>query len=564
MQGSGIAGALWSLGLQAGFFPRLRLRPAKAGVALIAALAFILCAPGQARATIITETFTGIVEGQGNLPDTAFYQARLGGPIQDLNGDNFTLTVTADDTAGQQSTQSSGSSITTLGSSNPATAVLTVGGQTFAYGTLPNSIISSTLTRTGSDSLPGGNITFSLSERSDTSRTVSSVVGDDLIGINLGLNNPPVVAGTNWEAPLSYNAASTPTGTPSGAFTFQRIEQNTTTGQTLDEQTAGGFLVATGLTVSATVVPPPPPPPPTSGFPTSTACAQDVNSNSILVPTTSNPSLSTTGARNTVIQAAFNPTVGLAKTEADCGVTGFNWQQTITATNPAPYYTCADSSCSQHTQITPGATYYDPPANGWDYCNKSPNNIWQVTPNPFGSAGCRDNNPFYINPATAGEDPSFYDSPSDPCISNPDGSPSLAWDLNYTYSNGVKVQDRCNVSSPSAGELEFTTTLVGTIVPNVYARLPYTFDWTDTFNGALDLGINGMGGILYLISTPGSEIPVDPTTGEGGITVISINGAPVSEPASLLILLIGAVYMLLLRLWEIRWRPILVGVNTSR
>jgi hypothetical protein len=282
-----------------------------------------------------------------------------------------------------------------------------------------------------------------------------------------------------------------------------------------------------------------------SGFPTSAACVEDVNSNRFPFPTTSMPSLSPEGSpRNTVITAIFDPTVGLAKTEADCGVTSFNWQQKLTATSPAPYYSCDDTGCSTQTQVVPGTRYYDPPINGWDYCNTS-SDQWYIPGVLGGSLGCANNYPYYFNPATAGENPTFMDSPADPCLLNPDGSPSIAWQTDYTYNNKnkVKVKERCNVASPSAGELDFTTTLVGIITPNVYALLPYSFEWTDTFNDALT-GMDGMGGIQY-ISTPGTEIPVDPSTGFGGITVVSVNGVPVPEPSSFLILTISSVGLLL-------------------
>jgi T5SS/PEP-CTERM-associated repeat protein len=75
------------------------------------------------------------------------------------------------------------------------------------------------------------------------------MVGHDSVGENVVFNNPIFTPNYNWESPLSYSYATTPTNT-NGVFTFNRTDVNPSTGQVLSVEGAGGLLTATSLTVS--------------------------------------------------------------------------------------------------------------------------------------------------------------------------------------------------------------------------------------------------------------------------------------------------------------------------
>ena len=526
MHGHGIAGALRSVGRWLRF--------------LLAFAPIALCVQ-HAKATLITATVTGTVTSGSDATGV------FGAPGS-LAGDPYTLVYTVDDSQGSGTRVVSGpvpgaapigSNIGATDTSNPVTAVLTIGGGSYSFGTLSSSAVSSNVSRTiGAN----GNTGFNLSEIygvANTGGAASLVTG-------VSFNNPPITPNYLWSSPLNYSPASTPAN--GGDFSLLHYNVNSVTGQQTNVQSAGGVFLVSNITISG----------PSGGTgggggggggggfgsPTSAACIADVSSNMTPHPQTFIPSLSPVGSpRDTLITATFMPSVGLSQTETDCGVTSFNWHQTMTPTAPSPYYTCDNSGCSMHTQVVPNVTYDDPPINGWDYCNLSTTNRWKI-PGIFGGAlGC-DTNPYYINPATAGPNLMFMDSPSDPCLLNPDGTDSSAWLRNPTYRNGFTVQQRCNVIAPAAGELDFKTTLIG-VTSGGAVPLPYTFTWTDTFNGDLPstLGGIGMGGI----STPGTDIPVDPSSGEGGITILSVNDVPVPEPSSTLVFAVGLTCVLFAR-----------------
>jgi hypothetical protein len=90
-------------------------------------------------------------------------------------------------------------------------------------------------------------------------------------------------------------------------------------------------------------------PPPTSGFPTSTACVQDVSSG-VRAPTLPPTGLSLSG-QPTQITDDFSPTVGLAQAAKDCGVVSFDWTQQVT--NTAPGTTLTHPLISLGTQTNP-------------------------------------------------------------------------------------------------------------------------------------------------------------------------------------------------------------------
>ena len=62
------------------------------------------------------------------------------------------------------------------------------------------------------------------------------------------------------------------------------------------------------------------------------------------------------------------------------------------------------------------------------------------------------------------------------------------------------------------------------------------FTWTDSFNGLT-------GGIAVL----SSDIPADPTSGDGGITILTEDGTAVPEPSTIVLLLAGWIFLCVLR-----------------
>jgi hypothetical protein len=142
----------------------------------------------------------------------------------------------------------------------------------------------------------------------------------------------------------------------------------------------------------------------------------------------------------------------------------------------------------------------------------------------------------------------FFDSPTDSCLDNPNGTPSIAFS---TY--GQDCGRTGYVSAP--GAQEFDTMLVG-ILPGddppdapAYVPLPDTFTWNDTFNGVPP--IPGYGGITF------TDLAVDPSTGEGGIEITSVNGVSVSsvpEPRSIYLRLSGLLGMVFIY----RIRPLIM------
>jgi hypothetical protein len=215
----------------------------------------------------------------------------------------------------------------------------------------------------------------------------------------------------------------------------------------------------------------------------------------------------------TGITATFTPNLGytLAQAATLCGFTGWNWQQTVTSL-PAPSPFLAAGSAVPLVAPPP---FNDPPPQGYAYQN--PPNAVQL--------------PVYWNPFTTGSlslaahetstTLSFSDAPADPCL--PGGNPAACG----------------GTLAPAGSQLGFTTHLVGIVGSLPGAGVLDTgigFSWTDNFNGT-------SGGIA-VINNPGG---VDTGSGTGGATitqistattyqypisvsVIAVNGAPVSSP----------------------------------
>jgi hypothetical protein len=121
--------------------------------------------------------------------------------------------------------------------------------------------------------------------------------------------------------------------------------------------------------------------------------------------------------------------------------------------------------------------------------------------------------PFYYDPFNgelAGQKTtntlSFSDGPSDPCLKGPLGLPSFA------YLTNAGIRALCgNSTAPSGSSLAFTTHLAGVLSNGTAQDLGVGFTWTDSFNGTF-------GGI----ATTKNTLPLDSGSGEGGITILSV------------------------------------------
>jgi hypothetical protein len=200
-----------------------------------------------------------------------------------------------------------------------------------------------------------------------------------------------------------------------------------------------------------------------------------------------------------------------------CGVASFDWQQKFIV---LPQPVCDSMVCAQPASGVPlVAGSSDPPPGGYLHL-----------PNTY---------PFYYNyeniqtQCAFGEiavglcvlpvmmdDTSlnFYDLAGDPCFpSNPDAT---------------KFCD----SAANGNFIEFQTTLVGVDFQGNPVSLPSnnSFFWKTTYDGS-------SGGVYPLYN----NLPADPGTGTGGVTILSINGVvlpPSVDPSRVLTTASGLVY----------------------
>jgi hypothetical protein len=252
----------------------------------------------------------------------------------------------------------------------------------------------------------------------------------------------------------------------------------------------------------------------------------------------------------------------LQQAATDLHYQGFNWVQLENI--PAPSPTDFSPNNNPFTPIT-GPTN-DAPPSGWYYEAQNPQTAganaypYYYDPNASPSLIYSLSNPSYEpNPNTL----NFFDKPADQCLPpvNVDGVPTGGYSgpsiLSPFLSATCGFQ---NAASPNAS-LAYHTELVGmisvgspcpanggvcyeqdssnngapTILPTgslcpvgetCYETVGY-FDWTDTFNGTAG-GISSSTNYLGLI---------DPGSGAGGITITSLDGAPVfsavPEPSSI-------------------------------
>jgi hypothetical protein len=239
----------------------------------------------------------------------------------------------------------------------------------------------------------------------------------------------------------------------------------------------------------------------------------------------------------TTIQASFTPNLPrggltLSQAAADCGLSAFDWKQTITSW-PAP---SGLTQFGNPIALVAPPNFNDYPLGGYDYCNPaSPSYV-------SGRTDCSTRFPFYYDATTLTTACSLKSGGA--CLVPVESSNALTDDtLNFFDS----PQDPL---LPTNGKLSFQTRLVGVepgfdpsatadcLILNTCVDLNVGFDWTDTYNGV-------SGGISPPISIPGTDVPADPG-GSGGITITAVFGGnppvePVTEPPSLLIFTLGFV-----------------------
>ncbi|HLJ13476.1 MAG TPA: hypothetical protein VKV15_03195 [Bryobacteraceae bacterium] len=211
-----------------------------------------------------------------------------------------------------------------------------------------------------------------------------------------------------------------------------------------------------------------------------TTCAQILN-NGLTGPTgigTPTISASFLSNQNTPLGA-----LDLITAANYCGFTNLDWQQTITnLPGPSPFFQIGNP-----TALVAPPAFLDPPQRGYTYEPNGDNSY-----------------PFYYDPNNGeldGQSPdgmtlNFSDTPADPCL--PGG-----------HSTGIRGCSGQN--APAGSVLAFTTHLVGINADGTATDTGIGFTWQSTYNGT-------SGGT----ATTKNSNPVDPGSGTGGITVLSV------------------------------------------
>ncbi|MBV9158866.1 MAG: hypothetical protein JO097_21580 [Acidobacteriaceae bacterium] len=204
----------------------------------------------------------------------------------------------------------------------------------------------------------------------------------------------------------------------------------------------------------------------------------------------------------TTENASFVPTdanglpVGLQATASACGFSaGFNWQQQVlTLPGPSPFFPRTPSDVSAGSIGPDGSlhaptTFFDPPNGGGYNDGEAPDPAYPFFWNSLELANG-------ILPCTkssliqTADTLFFQDCPADPFL--------------------------------AGGQMiEFQTSLVG-VVSNTSKQVLFTWKWQSSFNGL------NRGGVAQLKS----ELPIDPQSGNGGVTITSINGVQLPTSVS--------------------------------
>ena len=345
----------------------------------------------------------------------------------------------------------------------------------------------------------GGTIQIITDGTSFTGDTFIPLVDSSSVNL-LGANNQ-VSIGSRSVDPITGDYVYPITNLQGGANANILIPQSANLAPTLAQQSIGGNTVDV--------------------FGLINACTADV------INGRQPPSLSNKGMFSgyTAIEDHFTPNVGLKQAAIDCGVASFGWVNIISAPDPSGIYECTDVTCANPVQLVNVINLHDPSSiYGYDYCNPNSSEYADRMKSGEQVFDCTNFFPYY--PRRQEDDKSliFSDSPQYPCL-----GPFAIF------------LTRCN-NTQEFGRVLFTTTLVGIFSDDTqanphYVELSDSFTWEDTFNG-----------ITGGITIPANEFLVDPDSGTGGITILSVNGVPVDasqvpEPSTFLLLLSGLCFV---------------------
>lgn len=225
-----------------------------------------------------------------------------------------------------------------------------------------------------------------------------------------------------------------------------------------------------------------------------TACSSLIN-NALSGPTLDGGGLLSGSIR---IQSTFTPKLGKSLSEAAqiCGFKDFDWVQTfVTLPDPSPFV--ARNNGFPYKLTSASTPFNDPPPGGGYTYEPAPDFSY----------------PFYYDPSSGelkGHETvntlSFADVPKDPCLPGPLGIPG------FSYLFNASVRALCgNTTAPRGSALGFKTHLAGVLTDGSAQDLDIGFTWKDSYNGTF-------GGIA---TTKSEQLP-DPGSGEGGITVLSV------------------------------------------
>jgi len=205
-------------------------------------------------------------------------------------------------------------------------------------------------------------------------------------------------------------------------------------------------------------------------------------------------------ASGTNMNASFVPNFDLTLNQAAalCGVQGFAWQQTVIAMpSPNPFR----AANAPNTELQ--APFPDPPEGGYTgagYVGLPIDNSYPFYCDPAGDPACLVSSNLMV----------FQDRPADPCLAG-----------------GLGIG--CGGSTALPGlSMGFLTSLVTVVSNDVAGDSLFTWTWASNFNGTA-------GGTWQTKS----YFPIDPGSGTGGVTLLSVNGVPVAsapEPSTLRLL----------------------------
>jgi hypothetical protein len=187
----------------------------------------------------------------------------------------------------------------------------------------------------------------------------------------------------------------------------------------------------------------------------------------------------------TRVKAKFIPNLGLSLQDAAkfCGFKDFDWQQLVTNLPlPSPMFQIGNDK-----PLRAPPTFFDPPPGGYTFQLPDGDNSYPFFYNP--------NNGELASHQTTNM-LSFIDGPSDVCLPGGD-------------STGIKGCDGAH--APEGSFLGFTTHLVGILPDGSPLDLGIGFSWISTFNGTT-------GGV----SMTKNELPADPGSGTGGVTITNV------------------------------------------